>query len=303
MESSSRIYTSPSFNTHSSRNIANIADRVVQELRLDNRFNDDDNAFLFVHDDDQPEIRDVCEVNTKTYAETLSQMDEDEQEFEFPVIYGDANSRQDSVDELVSGNQMSPRYPLFDRKLLSELNPNPGENGVDTPSTDSKTSPATRSSLMKLFIEDRDITSPSTSASSSERDDLDGIKQGTYCVWKPNTDPRGKHKKSNSISIENTLNRWKVRDLLKRSYSDDSYSGKDSPVFLFIPPLSPEKDNKIGKTVKTTSGVGGVVGSTKSENKNPAYKSKVGNIRLPPYLPYRQDQVAAYGSNKHLYRY
>ncbi|KAL8261700.1 hypothetical protein R6Q59_025749 [Mikania micrantha] len=152
----------------------------------------------------------------------------------------------------------------------------------------------------RIRSKNRDTASPSTSASSSERDDLDVIKQGTYCVWKPKTDPRGKHKKSDSISIENTLNWWKVRDLLKRSYSDDSYSGKDSPVFFFIPPLSPEKDYKIGKTVKTTSGV---VASSKSENKNPAYKSKVGNIRLPPCLPYRQDQVAAYGSNKHLYRY
>ncbi|XP_071733340.1 uncharacterized protein [Rutidosis leptorrhynchoides] len=197
------------------------------------------------------------------------------------------------------------------------------------PATDvaSTSTSSQRRSLMNLFIEDRD--SPSTS--SSEADDLEGLTPDTYCVWKPEMSARGKHRKSNSISIGGTSKRWKVRDLLKRSYSDDSY-GKDPsvplfstpispkpkiedrdspPVVLFLPPISPKRKmhiekvkniEKIGK-VAATSGVA----ATKTEHRVPAYKTKIGNIRVPPYLPYREDQLAAYanynGSNKHMYRY
>ncbi|XP_076942470.1 uncharacterized protein LOC143612347 [Bidens hawaiensis] len=176
MESSSRIYTSPSLTTHSSNDIADIADRVVHELRTQN-----DDVFTFSDDE------------------------EEEGEFEFPLSTGD--------------DQISLRYPVFDRSLLS----------VDSPLTESK---PPRPSLRQLLTEDRDDT-PS---------DLNGVAPGTYCVWKPNTNtkkelPRGKHKKSISVSIDNNISRrWKVRDLLKRSHN--SYNtGKESPVVVFLPPI------------------------------------------------------------------
>ncbi|XP_076935246.1 uncharacterized protein LOC143601831 [Bidens hawaiensis] len=137
---------------------------------------------------------------------------------------------------------------------------------------------------MKLFSEDSDTVS---STSTSESNELDGISPETYCVWTPKADPhppRGKHKKSNSISIGNTSNRWKVRDLLKRSYSDDNYTvGKDSPVFLFV---SPEKVN-----------------NNNNKNEKKKVPAKVGNI----HLPYRQDQLNFNGLNsknrENMYRY
>ncbi|KAK9069911.1 hypothetical protein SSX86_010308 [Deinandra increscens subsp. villosa] len=325
MESSSIIYTSPSFNRDSSNNIADIADRVVDQFLTENGFHND-GVFNFTGGDNPAEIGEGAsdEVNTNTHTETVNQSEEDEHEFEFPVICGDFNSCSISSGEFVS-DEISPRYPLFDRSLLSDVDLDLCNDVVASLKTDSrsKRSPATRSSLMKLFADDRDAVS--TSSSEAETDDLDGITPGTYCVWKPKTEPPGKHKKSNSISTGNISNRWKVRDLLKRSYSDDNYSsGKDSPVLLFIPPISPisppispnrkvknEKVNKIDRTgtgkVDSTTVGGGVASTNKTEKKIPAYKTKIGNIRLPPYLPYRQDQIAAFanfnGGKRDLYRY
>lgn len=320
MESSSTIYVSPSFDRHSSNNIADIADRVVQQLRAENGLNGDD-EFSFSDEDSPAEIDDgKGQVNTNTHTEIVKRIEEndteeDQPEFEFPVVCNP------SPVEVVSNDHISPRYPLFDTRLLSEVDLNSGSDAdIIIRESDSKPSlaPSTRPSLRKLFSEDRD----SGSCSSSEADDLDGITPGTYCVWKPKTEPpRGKHKKSNSISVDilNTSKRWKVRDLLKRSYSDDNYSttaGKDSPVVLFLPPISPKpktNNERVKKIDKTDCAVGcgvggGVVATAKTERKVPAYKSKIGNIRLPPYYPYRQDQVGMFaanfnGSSKNLYRY
>ncbi|KAJ0579823.1 hypothetical protein HanHA300_Chr04g0122311 [Helianthus annuus] len=316
MESTSTIYT------NSSNTTANITDRVVLQLLTQNNFNNDDDIFTFT--DDNYNNTANGDVSTIPHTETVNLVeDEDEQEFEFPVMCTDSNLFQISP-EFVSGGQISPRYPLFDRNLLtsdvdmdicngvdslmteseSKSKPKPSDgdinlchgvntsktevdNGVNILKTESKQPLAKQLSLMKLFDETRETTSDS----SSETDDLAGLTPDTYCVWKPDLNPRGKqskHKKSNSISIGNTSNRWKVRDLLKRSYSDDGYSTgkeKDSPVFIFIPPVSPEKVKQIGKTVKLKNIP--AYKFTKTERNNPANK---------PYLPYREDQLAAYAN-------
>ncbi|MFS7989065.1 hypothetical protein Hanom_Chr11g01042361 [Helianthus anomalus] len=191
-------------------------------------------------------------------------------------------SRPSDVDDNI-GNGVDI---LKTKSKPSDVDDNIG-NGVNSLKTESKQPLAKQLSLMKLFDETRETTSNS----SSETDDLAGITPDTYCVWKPDSNPRGKqskHKKSNSISIGNTSNRWKVRDLLKRSYSDDGYSTgkeKDSPVFIFVPPVSPEKVKQIGKTVKLKNIP--AYKFTKTERNIPAYK---------PYLPYREDQLAAYAN-------
>ncbi|KAL8261047.1 hypothetical protein R6Q59_025096 [Mikania micrantha] len=295
MESSSRIYTSPSFNRHSS------ADRVMQELCTRNGFEDND-ILSFSDDDNLTDVVTDIEVNThnltKVAMQNMNENQEDdseeneEDEFEFPVVRRDLNLSTDVIsDDQIS---ISLRYPVFDRSLLSEVD-------LSFPTTDYKQDPATatRPSLWKLLRVEGDL--PSTP--SLEADDLDGITPGTYCVWKPATVPRGKHKhkKSNSISIGNTSKRWKVRNLLKRSYSDDNYpTGKDSPVVVFLPPISPDRTTNNGKVIKIeksgklASAVDGGVAS--SEKNIPAYKSKSENIRLQPCIPYKKDL-------ENLYRY
>ncbi|KAF5817326.1 hypothetical protein HanRHA438_Chr02g0053041 [Helianthus annuus] len=333
MDSSSLIYTSPSFTINSTHDdIADIADRVVQQLRIENGF-ENDYDFSFSDDDNNP---------TQTGKqiqpdERGTQIQQDEQdEFEFPVISRNSNSNSNSnsssvsVSHLADEHQISLQYPLFDQSLLSQTDliaksSDVVDNSpVTEPEPELKPVTSPRKSLKKLFSEDYDA--PSTS-SSSETDDLDGVTPGTYCEWKPKTErelPRGKHKKSNSVSINNESKRWKVRDLLKRSYSDDNYStGKDSPVVVFLPPLSPkqktngEKVNKSEKTGKTERNIPAATkmernnpAATKTERNIPAYRTKIGNIRVPPYLPYRQGQVAAFGNfttgsstNMNMYRY
>ncbi|KAD6118983.1 hypothetical protein E3N88_10254 [Mikania micrantha] len=300
MESSSRICTSPSFNRHSS------ADRVMQELCTRNGF--EDNDILSFSDDDNPtDVVTDIEVNTHNLTKVAmqnmneNQKDDSEEneeneegEFEFPVVRRDLNLSTDVIsDDQIS---ISLRYPVFDRSLLSEAD-------LSFPTTDYKQDPttATRPSLWKLLRVEGDLPS----APSLEVDDLDGITPGTYCVWKPATVPRGKHKhkKNNSISIGNTSKRWKVRNLLKRSYSDDNYpTGKDSPVVVFLPPISPdrttnnEKVIKIEKSGKLASAVDGGVAST--EKNIPAYKSKAENIhqqspRLYEKIPVDIDSIEA----------
>lgn len=357
MESDSIIYESPSFSRDSSNNIADIADRVVQQLRIENGLHDNDE---FNFSDDQIPVN-ISEAKSSTCSDITKE--NDELEFEFPVVCRDSDhlSPVVTVDDVITDDQISPKYPFFDRTLLLDVDSCSGKE-VNTSEIVPEPDPApvqnpTRLSLAKLFSEDRD--SPS-STSSSESDDLEGVTPGTYCVWKPEIQPqpkpqpqpRGKHKKSNSISIAtgNTSKRWKVRDLLKRSYSDDSYSkgdkvssatmfsppisptetysekdsptivfspapspkpktystsGKDSPVAVFSPPISPKpkpNNQKVKKTERTASHV-----NKKTENKIPAYKTKIGNIRLPPYLPYREDQLAAFanftGSNRNQFRF
>ncbi|XP_024972670.1 uncharacterized protein LOC112511319 [Cynara cardunculus var. scolymus] len=308
---SSIVSVSPSFGSNSFNNLVDIADRVVQELRTENGFDDDD-FFDFSSDDNRPDIGgDDDDVNSNTRTEKVEENDpyEDEQEFEFPVVCGESDSSPISMDhEVISESQILPRYPLFDRSLLLDVDPD-FSNAVGCSEIESTPSPVARLSLKKLFSEERD----SASSSSSEADDLDRITPGSYCVWKPNTESRGNHKKSYSIG-NNISKRWKVRDLLKRSYSDDNYStGKDTPVVLFTPPITTkqntnnEKVKKIEKTAKVVSAVGMISSSTKTENNIPVHKSKAGGTRRPPYYPYRQDQVGVFahfnGSSRNLYRY
>ncbi|GJT34684.1 hypothetical protein Tco_0925103 [Tanacetum coccineum] len=329
---------SPSFNQHSSNSIAHIADRVVQELHIDKPFNNEEDIFSFKEENNP--------VSTYTDVETANEREE-EKEFEFPLFCIDSNSVQASTANLMYDEQISPKYPLFDQTLLQDIDINSSNNVVKseneslTPapapvptlasylasaSTRSQTSalaPAStlgqtsalapgstsgRLSLMKLLIEDRN----SASTSSSDADDLDLLSPESYCVWNPKkleTTPRGKHKKSNSISlgIGITSKKWNVRDLLKRSYSDDNYTVDTSRVVLFLPPASPKVKKNNEKVTTTKSEKNSKAGSNnKPENKlPPAYKGKIGNIHLPAYLPYRQDQIGVYSNatSKNMYRY
>ncbi|KAL7618401.1 hypothetical protein Lser_V15G01025 [Lactuca serriola] len=305
MQSSSIVDASPSFNTHSSNNLTDIADRVVQELlRTDNGFGDD--IFDFGVDNNRENTGEDEGVMTNTPTGNLKENvedapNEDEIEFEFPVVCRDSNLFPVSTAD----SQISRSYPLFDRSLLLDVDPN-SSNGVDASGSEPKPSPAARHSLMMLFREDH-----SASSSSSEADDLDRISPGTYCVWNPKSESHGKHKKSNSISFDNNSKRWKVRDLLKRSYSDDNYSA--GKVDIFTPPIATkqkmnnEKVKKTEKTAKLTSAVDGGGIYSKTESNTPVHKAKAGGNRLPPYLPYRPDQQGLYanftGSSRNFYRY
>ncbi|MBA0675529.1 hypothetical protein Goari_017068, partial [Gossypium aridum] len=148
---------------------------------------------------------------------------------------------------------------------------------------------AIRIPLRDLFIGDRDIPF-SSSSSSSEADELEGLPADTYCVWKPKQSPESSPnscKKSTSAGSSSSSKRWRfIKDLLKRSNSTGNVSSSSSFSFLNLD-KNEEKVNE--KTAKATTKV-------KRDEKSPAAKSfYVGNKVLKEgdkrrsYLPYRQD--------------
>ncbi|KAB2022989.1 hypothetical protein ERO13_D07G227700v2 [Gossypium hirsutum] len=157
---------------------------------------------------------------------------------------------------------------------------------------------AIRIPLRDLFIGDRDIPF-SSSSSSSEADELEGLPADTYCVWKPKQSPESSPnscKKSTSAGSSSSSKRWRfIKDLLKRSNSTGNVSSSSSFSFLNLD-KNEEKVNE--KTAKATTKV-------KRDEKSPAAKSfYVGNKVLKEgdkrrsYLPYRQDLVGIFANIK-----
>ncbi|CAI9283861.1 unnamed protein product [Lactuca saligna] len=254
MQPSSVITVSPSFTSHSANNLADIAARVVEEFRNENGGDEDDDIYNFTADDGNefyiPVNGDLDGTRTEKMKENEEESDEDEEEeFEFAVVCKQFDSSSVSADEIFSNGEIIPRYPLFDRSLL--LDDVPDFNQVAEKSetnSPSKPSPVVRLPLRKLFSEERD----SPSCSSSEADDLDGITPGTYCIWKPKVESPGRCKKSNSTG--NTSKRWKLRNLLHRSNSDRNFStSKDASMVVFSPltTTTKKKTEKVKKVENT----------------------------------------------------
>ena len=86
-----------------------------------------------------------------------------------------------------------------------------------------KPTPRRRLPLRKLMFEEGETAS--CSSSTDESVDLEGVAEGAYCVWTPNS-VGSERKKSNSTG--STSKRWKlrVRDLLLRSHSDGKNNNK-----------------------------------------------------------------------------
>ncbi|KVI06328.1 uncharacterized protein LOC112510083 [Cynara cardunculus var. scolymus] len=280
MQSNTLPGISPSFTAHSSTNLADVAARVVEEFRHENGDDYDDifnfNGYDHDYDDGRFAVPADDKADTDTPSEKLkdenSDTDDDDDEFEFAVVSSHVNSSSISADEISQGH-ISPRYPLFDRSLLLDVDPNLIKVVNGSPETDCKPSLVVRLPLRKLFSEERDFSS----WSSSEADDLDGVNPGTYCVWKPKTESPGRCKKSNSTG--NSSRRWKFRDILYRSNSDS----KESPFLLFKPLISTNKkinNEKVEKSAKVASAVGGT-----AEN---------GGSRRRSYLPSGQALVGAF---------
>ncbi|XP_030469846.2 uncharacterized protein LOC115688225 [Syzygium oleosum] len=139
---------------------------------------------------------------------------------------------------LINGGQIGPVFPVFNRDLLyvhgDRTSDGEAKEDREIPLEDlfagdrdrDRAVSSIRIPLKDLFVGDRDP--PSSSSSSSEADELEGIPEGSYCVWTPKPpagSPSGCKKSSSTGSCSK---RWRFRDLLRRSNSD----GKDSFVFL-----------------------------------------------------------------------
>lgn len=219
MQSTTLTTLSPSFTSHSSNNLADVAARVIEELRHENH----DDIFNFNDHDDH-----------NTNDNNCNNID-DTDDFEFAVVNLSSIS---SNDQIISHGHILPHYPLFDTSLLSDVDPNLIPIVTNrTMETDRTPSLVVRLPLMQLFNEERDF--------AVETDDLAGITPETYCLWKP---------KPESLEKCNSSRRWKFRDILYRSKSDRD---KTTPFLFFKPLISTNKKvhNEKVKNVEKTDGV------------------------------------------------
>ncbi|KAF8037554.1 hypothetical protein BT93_B0437 [Corymbia citriodora subsp. variegata] len=132
---------------------------------------------------------------------------------------------------MINGGQIGPVYPVFNRDLLY-VRGDRTSGGEDKEDLDrDRAVSSIRIPLKDLFVEDRDPPS----SSSSEADELEGIPEGSYCVWAPKSpagSPLSPSRCKKSSSTGSCSKRWRFRDLLRRSNSD----GKES--FVFLTPTS-----------------------------------------------------------------
>lgn len=322
MQSSPILSLSPSFDSYSSTRLAEVAARVVEEFRAEstdpadhdggdaagynyasNPFHTDYSCVSENRNNFRSEVIDAGNKGNDEYD------DDDDDDFEFAVVGRDFISPPASADVLFCNGQIRPCFPLFNQELLLEsmefgkhdLNSSiqKSPDGVPPP-------PATapRLSLRNLFLEDREPPL-SSSCSSSEADDLDGISPESYCVWNPNKAAvEGRRKKSSSTGWSR---RWRLRDLLYRSHSD----GKDSFVFSNHPShenASKKSEEKV-KRIEKSSAVApeALKASRKIAAPVAPYLKEESERRRISFLPYRQDLVGFFtnvnGSSRNLHRF
>jgi hypothetical protein len=197
----------------SSHNMAEIAARVVHELKLDSP----ESPNLDYWDNEYYVDKNTHHSHGDDKQNHEEEEEEIEDDFEFPFVCRETDSSPIPADEIFYNGQIKPIYPLFDTTLLSDVDLN--QNQSSPPVVNKRRSP-----LKKLLIEDRETTS----SSSSEADDLE---PGSFCVWTPKKeDEKGKCKiKSHSTGLSSSSKRWKFKHLL---YNRSNSDGKNKFVFI-----------------------------------------------------------------------
>ncbi|TKY73501.1 hypothetical protein E2542_SST02253 [Spatholobus suberectus] len=214
MEASShhnKASPSPSFSSYSSETLAEIAARVIEELRRDPHSVSDDDALFPPWEnetDSAPEKNDPSEEND---------------DFEFAFVSRDFGSPV-SADDIFSNGQIKPMYPIFGVPSSDAV------SSVPDAIPEGTTARRRRLPLRKLMFEEGETAS--CSSSTDESVDLEGAAEGAYCVWTPNSVGR-ERKKSNSTG--SASKRWKLRDLLLRSHSDGKDKQHQQQVLFQIP--------------------------------------------------------------------
>ncbi|XP_028060843.1 uncharacterized protein LOC114264427 [Camellia sinensis] len=191
-----------------------------------------------------------------------------------------------STDEIFYNSQIRLVFPIFGKDLsFSDVENCKGEVNSSKPPTPSS-----------IWIpKDRDPPL----CSSSEVDELDGVPTRNYCIWKPKSDTSAvavlleRCKKSNSTR---SSKRWKFRDLLYRSNSDN----KDTFIFLASSNADLKKKNnkkaseratevKVARKVKLMVAGGGVTVAQEGD-------------RSQLLMPYRQDLLGFFANVNRLSR-
>ncbi|TKY55202.1 hypothetical protein E2542_SST19616 [Spatholobus suberectus] len=141
--------SSPSFSSHCSETLSQIAARVIHEVRSD------------------PD---------HTLSDSSQQNDNDVDvgdDFEFSFVPRHPDSSPVSADDIFCNGQIRPIYPLFHLNSVAD---------ADASSIPAETARRRRLPLRKLMFEERETVDPTV---VNDSDELDGVAAGTYCVWTP----------------------------------------------------------------------------------------------------------------------
>lgn len=280
---------SPSFNSFSNSNLAEIAARVVEEFRVQ------DGVFAGNFDEFYCQkggnAADISESAKKDGGK-------EDGEFEFASVTWENPEAHSTVsaDEIFHDGKILPVYPTV----------NCNRNSMNSGSQKgAKIGPP----LRKLFAEERETFIATSSSSSSDVDELDGVPADTYCEWRPKEAEEGRWKRSSFPGSPSK--KWKLKELLQRSFS---VGRKDSLVLLPRSDIGRSKGEE--ETIKESPV--GRRNSRKEEGlvllspSNGGRKNVSNNVKRPPaapgkptpppynryssekrrsYLPYRQHQV------------
>ncbi|KAG0455427.1 hypothetical protein HPP92_024375 [Vanilla planifolia] len=186
-----------------------------------------------------------------TDVASASETGEDDVEFAFAVMDPDASPRV-AADDIFFDGQIRSVYPIFDRGLLADS------------SQEGRT-------LRRLLIEERETTVTGSFSSPPSVDELEGIPEGTYCLWNPRRSPLPPDRCGKSGST-GTSRRWRVRDLVRRSQSD----GRER--FLFL-----KKGKGKGEVEIETDTCGRALPGRKGKGE----EAKVAAGRRKSFLPYK----------------
>lgn len=309
MQASSVISLSPSFNTYSNTKMAEIAARVVEEFGSEEFYDEEfyfereensatrrseeegDSEYVERERENRAEEEGDCEYVERERENCVEDDVDGEEEFEFAFVTRDSELPSPiSADEIFHNGQIRPVYPVFNGDLFMESMEFQRVNGKEK--GDREKVPTIRLPLRKLFNEERETSMTMTttsSCSSSEGDELDGIPADSYCVWRPKeAAAEGRCKKSSSTGSNSK--RWKFKDLLHRSHSDGS---KDDFVILSQSNSGRKKQNEDRSKVAPDSA--GKVKPSAPPPLPPVY-NRDGCEKRRSYLPYRQDLVGFFAN-------
>ncbi|MED6180991.1 hypothetical protein PIB30_015214 [Stylosanthes scabra] len=299
--SSLHVSPSPSFSSYSSETLADIAARVINELRQNPHQNDaavsdvleDDHDSLFQPWEDKNENENE---NDNNHDQNDDQEEEDEFEFTFSRHQ---NTSPISADDIFYNGQIKPMYmyPLFGNPLTNDIN-NGAVSSVPVPHNnyddDASATVRRRLPLRMLMFED---SSSENDSVVDEDNSLETVPEGTYCVWNPNNakvaamDRNNKKSNSTGTSSSSSSKRWKIRELLLRSHSDgkgnknrDGDGDNKKPEFVF------------GVTSKRTSKVAAVAKAGSGDGYGGASVERDGKSGKKSVFPYKQELIGIFAN-------
>lgn len=287
-ESGEQLEFCPSFNSYSADRLADVARRIALE--------DEDGGR-----GSEPEPTSSGDHQSGRLGGDCPEAGDDD--FEFVSVV------REHDEVLINGGHIGPVYPVFNRDLLYVRGDrtSDGEAKEDRDCGRDVAVSSIRIPLKDLFAGDCDPPS----SSSSEADELEGVPEGSYCVWTPKSPAGSPSQCKKSSSTGSCSKRWRFRDLLRRSNSE----GKES--FVFLTPssrsssMSRSSDAKAGGEAKEKASpppgqAAAVVAEKRSKPKEKAASAheafyvrnralKEGDRRRS-YLPYRQELVGFFAS-------